>query len=117
MGYYYCTTDWMWEVEEPHLDDLKDTLDFLYADSQHGDLEGYFNDQGFGIDYDEHNSLYIHDCEEVKLRGQQEFLESVAMYSKEGSFMECRGEDGCLWKWFIKNGALHEVEGKIVYDE
>jgi len=52
-----------------------------------------------------------------KLGDDKELFSILSPYIKEDSYLNFRGEDGCLWKWFFKNGHLKEKQGKIVFED
>lgn len=50
--------------------------------------------------------------------GQEDlFIEAMAPFVKDGSYMEWRGEDGELWRWEVKDKKLFYSEGKVVYSD
>jgi hypothetical protein len=40
---------------------------------------------------------------------------ALAKYIGNGS-IDCRGEDGALWRWEIKDGKFKELSGKVTYE-
>lgn len=59
-----------------------------------------------GLDLDE-NVMYI-DFNIDKL-GQEEFLlKAIAPFVNDHSYIVMRGEDNITWKWYFKDGELHE---------
>lgn len=51
-----------------------------------------------------------------KLGQQEVLLEAIAPFL-ENTQIECRGEDGALWMWDIKDGELDTKYGTITYGE
>lgn len=48
---------------------------------------------------------------------EEEALEVIAEYVKEGSYVEMKGEDGERWKWEFRNGKLETIRGKVVWED
>ena len=63
--------------------------------------------------FDKDKNEYLIDNEGEKLWAQKEFLEVVAEFCNEGSYIEISGEDGCFWRWVIKDGQLLEINPSI----
>lgn len=66
--------------------------------------------------FDEDKNEYYIDNEGEKLWCQREFLEVIAEFCNEGSYIELSGEDGCLWRWVIRGGRLLEISPTISWD-
>lgn len=48
--------------------------------------------------------------------GQEDlFLAVMAPFTKDGSYIEWRGEDGALWKFEIHNGRMFRSESEIIW--
>jgi hypothetical protein len=45
------------------------------------------------------------------------FLEAIAPFVEEGSYIHMEGEDGYYWRWLFKNGRVYEQSGTVVFDE
>ena len=45
------------------------------------------------------------------------FLNTIAPYVKEGSFIEFRGEDGEQWKWYFNGNTCEEYFAEIIYSD
>jgi len=39
----------------------------------------------------------------------------LAPFVEDGSYLKCRGEDGCLWRWRFTNGKCYSDDADIVY--
>lgn len=50
-----------------------------------------------------------------KILGAKRVLRIVAEHGVTG-IIECRGEDYSLWQWRLADGAVHDEDGRIVYD-
>lgn len=61
------------------------------------------------------------DCVDIFKEGllvyDEEILNSIAPYVEHGSFIEFEGEDGYLWRYVFTHGEMHEVSGKIVWED
>lgn len=60
----------------------------------------------------------------VKIRNEWEgmrncevLFEALAPYVNEGSFIECQGEDGAMWRYVFRDGKVKEIQPKIVWEE
>jgi len=77
---------WRWEVEV-------EKLPF----GEEGDIiDIYFEGQKFGQD--------------------EVFLEAIAPYVEEGSYIEMQGECGARWRWLFKDGGLKEQSATIIWE-
>lgn len=46
--------------------------------------------------------------------GDDEILfKAIAMYVKPGSYIEMRGEDGCMWRWVFDGDTCKEKYAKV----
>lgn len=45
-----------------------------------------------------------------KLGNDHLFFNTIAPYVENGSFIEIMGEDGCIWRWFFKDGKMKTVK-------
>lgn len=59
--------------------------------------------------FDETKREYVICNDAEKLWNQQEFLEVIAEFCNEDSYIEIVGECGEFWRWVIKDGKLLEV--------
>lgn len=78
-------------------------------------LMGY-ND--YSVDYDKTTG----DCigvwlEADRLGNDMEMFDALAPYVEHGSYVEFIGEDNYIWRWVFKQGELHEVSAKIVWED
>jgi hypothetical protein len=79
------------------LQDALESWRYSYNLLENGDVEiEYFNGEKLGDD--------------------SQFMEVIAPFMPNGSSVDCRGEDGCLWQWMFKDGILDERSGKVVYE-
>ena len=76
-------------------------------------VEAVFNQLGFettttdgGFTLDSYNSK----------TGQEDlFLAVLAPWTKEGSWIEWRGEDGAQWRFSVINGKMYVEDAEVVY--
>ena len=45
----------------------------------------------------------------------EQFMNTVAPWVPDRSFIECRGEEGEIWKWFFMDGKCEEHQAFITY--
>jgi hypothetical protein len=62
------------------------------------------------------NIVGIYFCDE-KLGDDFIFLQALAPFVVEGSYIDMEGEDGTHWSWRFKDGQLKELAGGVVFDE
>ena len=51
-----------------------------------------------------------------KLGDDEVLFEAIAPFMNDG-FIEMQGEDGHHWRWVFKDGKLHDVPGRVVFDD
>jgi len=135
MGYYIDLTDAEWEISESPeaLATIREMPVKYHAIKRGGSsngekwfswmndteiettdtVENVFNQLGFetnkvdgGFQLTGYNSK----------TGQEDlFLAVMAPFTKDGSYIEWRGEDGALWKFEIRNGRMFRTESEIVW--
>jgi len=44
-----------------------------------------------------------------------QFMNTVAPWVPDRSFIECRGEEGEMWKWFFMDGKCEEHQALVTY--
>lgn len=85
-----------WMREEQECDDWDRFRNF----------EDIAHEFGLMVTFDEDKNEYFIDNEGEKLLLQEEFLEVIAEFCNEDSYIELLGEDGHLWRFVIKDGRL-----------
>lgn len=50
-----------------------------------------------------------------KYGNDERLFRSIAPFVVEGATIDCRGEDGALWRFVFENGAAIEEAGYVVY--
>ena len=75
-----------------------------------------FEAQGFEVSVENGYSI-IHRFSGNVRDEQKKLMEIIAPYVTEDSFMSFHGEDGSLWRWSFNDGEMHEVSGRIVWDD
>jgi hypothetical protein len=51
-----------------------------------------------------------------KAGSDDDLMEVIAPFVKCGSYIQMRGEEGEIWRWFFKGGKMYQQEAKIVWD-
>jgi hypothetical protein len=135
MGYYIDLTDAEWEISESPeaLATIREMPVKYHAIKRGGSsngekwfswmndteiettdtVENVFNQLGFETDkVDGGFQLTAYNSK----TGQEDlFLAVMAPFTKDGSYIEWRGEDGALWKFEIRNGRMFRTESEIVW--
>lgn len=70
---------------------------------------------GFDLSFDEYGNI-VHMHYDNKAGQQDLFLEVIAPYVKDGSYIIWRGEDGAIWKDIFDNGTMKTSAGRVVFD-
>ena len=63
---------------------------------------------------DEDGNVHIEYFTGEKLGNCNVLWKALAQYLTDGH-IDCRGEDGALWRWEIKNGTFKELDGTVTY--
>lgn len=50
-----------------------------------------------------------------KLGQEDLMLQEIAPYVDEGGFIECRGEDNAIWRWYFDGKKIIEQTGTVTY--
>jgi hypothetical protein len=135
MGYYIDLTDAEWEISESPeaLATIREMPVKYHAIKRGGSsngekwfswmndteiettdtVENVFNQLGFETDkVDGGFQLTAYNSK----TGQEDlFLAVMAPFTKDGSYIEWRGEDGALWKFEIRGGRMFRTESEIVW--
>lgn len=64
---------------------------------------------------DDADGLYVAYFNGEKLGDDTILWKALAPFIKDGGVINCRGEDGEVWRWKFSGGKFHEQSGKIVY--
>ena len=135
MGYYIDLTDAEWEISESPeaLATIREMPVKYHAIKRGGSsngekwfswmndteiettdtVENVFNQLGFETDkVDGGFKLTAYNSK----TGQEDlFLAVMAPFTKDGSYIEWRGEDGALWKFEIRGGRMFRTESEIIW--
>lgn len=135
MGYYIDLVDAEWEIEESpkSLATIREMPVKYHAIKRGGSSSGekwfsWMNDTDIA-NAETVESVFRHlgfDTESAdngfKLvgynskTGQEDlFLAVMAPFTKDGSYIEWRGEDGALWKFEIRGGRMFRSESEIIW--
>lgn len=68
--------------------------------------EDIFNKLGFDVNITKEGDLFIDMFENDKSGDKEHFLEAVAPFLEDGSFIEWMDEDGFMWKNVSDNGKM-----------
>jgi hypothetical protein len=136
MGYYIDLTEAEWEISESPeaLATIREMPTKYHAIKRGGSsngekwfswmndteiettdtVENVFNQLGFETDkVDGGFQLTAYNSK----TGQEDlFLAVMAPFTKDGSYVEWRGEDGALWRYEIRDGRMFRVECDIVWN-
>jgi len=52
-----------------------------------------------------------------KLGDDEILFRTVAPFVESGSYIEMRGEDGCLWRWRFDDGGFRTQDSKLVWED
>jgi hypothetical protein len=118
MGYHYYVDACEFGINKKHFDQIwrDDAHHGKFKDSANRQkfIEFIFGENGFDCDFHADGSLAAIDQTFEKLRDQGEFFESIGAYVTPGSYILCRGEDGCIWRWRF-DGACKAEDADIVF--
>ena len=79
------------------------------------DLEEVLNALGFETEYTDGDDLSL--CYYDSKAGQEQlFLETIAPFVEEGSFIEWVGEDNAMWRDIVKDGKLVRQTPNITWE-
>lgn len=51
-----------------------------------------------------------------KLGDDEVLFRAIAPFVEPGSFIEMRGEDGCLWRWLFEKTGFRQQDSRVVWD-
>lgn len=141
MGYYITLTECNWIIPTENLDaayeamcalnerdDLKTGGSweggkmvekwFSWMDTNYPetcpDAAAILQQLGFDVEMDDNLGLYI-EYYDSKHGAQDHFLAAIAPFSREGSYINWRGEDGALWRDEVVGGKMVTYEGTVTY--
>jgi len=61
--------------------------------------------------------LYHLDGDKKYREYDTEIIQGLSKYVTTDSQIQCRGEDGAIWRWYFKDQNVIEQQGKIVFDD
>jgi hypothetical protein len=86
------------------------------------DLDERITDIRYAFDWcqwdcviDEGNIIGIYFNGEKWYDQHENFMNTVAPWVPDRSFIECRGEEGEMWKWFFMDGKCEEHQAFVTY--
>lgn len=84
-------------------------------DEMYSSVEEILNALGFETDVELNGDVTIVYYDN-KMGAETHFLEALAPYVADGSYVEWRGEDNAMWRQDFNNGEMKERGGKIVWE-
>jgi hypothetical protein len=89
------------------------------------DIERVFEEWGYELRFlHDHDGISYYRLDirsgEAKIGDEEKFFAAIAPIVVEGSFIDCKGEDGEEWRWMWENGKFfsQNVERKdVIYGE
>lgn len=135
MGYYVDLSSSDWEIRETPeaLQAVREMPTKFHALKRGGGSNGerwfsWMNDtdientptveavfQQLGFDTTTTNGGFTLDSYNSKTGQEDLFLAVLAPWTKEGSYIEWRGEDGAQWRFVIVNGKMYVEQAEVVY--
>jgi len=61
-------------------------------------------------------SIEISYFEGEKLGDDNMFMLAIAPFVEAGAYVNCQGEDGCLWRWAFDGKEMKELSGTVTYE-
>lgn len=68
------------------------------------------------IHFDVQDNIDKISFEGENLWDEYKFLQNIAAFVRDGSYIEMCGEDGDLWRWIFNNGECKEKSAKVVWE-
>ena len=91
--------------------------DYPYEKGNIKDIYDAFRYYGYAYFENEKGDIDSICFESEKLTDQEIFFTAIAPAVEEGSFLEMRGEDNCLWRWAFRDGGCESLYPKIIWGE
>lgn len=79
------------------------------------DTQSILNEIGFKTDIDNEGNLNILYFPESKSGAEDHFLEAIAPFVEDGSYIKWQGEEGEMWRSEFENGEMRTLYGKVVW--
>ncbi len=89
-----------------------DTDEYMDADN----LEKAMNAWRWEVENDVEGNINTIFFNGEKLGDDKVLFDVIAPYVKKGSFIEMRGEDGCIWRWIFDGKTCEEKTARIVFE-
>jgi hypothetical protein len=80
-------------------------------------LIGFLSEWRYDASLSEEGDVVIDWFAGEKLGDDGILWDALAPAVEEDSQIQCRGEDGALWRWYFEHGTVIEQDGKVVYRE
>ena len=88
----------------------------FFAEKEHADeIVERFEDECFVFESDYAGNLVEVEFTGEKLWDQFEAFCEIAPFVKPGSYIQMIGEDGCIWRWYFKNGVCEEHDAVLAW--
>jgi hypothetical protein len=75
------------------------------------------NELGYRVEYDAAGNVILLAIEHEKLGDESDFFSVLAEYSKPGSYIQFRGEEGDRWRWVVgDDNRLKQILPLILWE-
>lgn len=76
-----------------------------------------FNELGFEEAYiDSDGNFNLGDVYDSKIGNEEHFLQEIAPFSEEDSYVIFAGEDGTYWRYIVRDGEMLTQGGTVVFE-
>ena len=79
------------------------------------DVKKVFNCWRWDIYLDDEGNIDSIFFNSEKLGDDTVFLNAIAPFVKDGSYIEMNGEEGAMWRWVFNNGVCEEKAPQIIW--
>lgn len=124
MGYNYYVDECDFRIDEKHFkqilqdsvdDDSYDARSYAGLTAARKFIEHLFDENGFDCVFDTAGNLFELQQKFGKLREQEDLFMFLGPYVTEGSYLNCRGEDGSMWRWRFTGRECFADDADAVY--
>ena len=83
--------------------------------SKANDLFEAVREWGWSVHTDVNGDIDDIDFDAEKMGDDEILFNAIALFVKDDSYINMRGEDGEGWKWYFKDGECHTFDGETKY--
>jgi len=120
MGYCFSSKKSDFKISNTYaaLDKLKELDNLKWV----GNVKGHYlfddalKDLHWDPIYDKNGNICEIEFFGEKIGDEFIFFNAIAEFVIDGSYIECIGEDGYLWRWVFKESKCYEIKPRIVWD-